>query len=62
METCIETNAWQVLAMFDYDDYYQAVRDVKVDGKFAFERKGRRYRNEAEAQTYVNKLNTGEAS
>jgi hypothetical protein len=48
--------------MFDYDDYYQAVRDVKVDGKFAFERKGRRYRNEAEAQTYVNKLNTGEAS
>ena len=48
---------WEVDCLFDYDDYYQAGRSIVIEGKFAYEHKGRRYRDKNQAQVYVDKLN-----
>lgn len=48
---------WEVDCLFDYDDYYQAGRNVVIEGKFLYEHKGRRYRDKSQAQAYVDKLN-----
>lgn len=48
---------WEVICLFDYDDYYQVGKDIVVDGKFAYLRRGRRYRNKADAQAYADILN-----
>ena len=47
---------WEVDCLFDYDDYYQAGRSIVIEGKFAYEHKGRRYRDKNQAQVYVDKL------
>jgi len=51
---------WEVVCLFDYDDYYQAGKDIVVDGKLAYMRRGRRFRNKDQAQVYVDKINEEE--
>jgi hypothetical protein len=55
-----EATEWVVIEMFDYDDYYQVGRDVMVDGKLAYQKRGSRYRNRTTAQAYADRLNKGE--
>lgn len=50
-------NNWEVVPMFDYDDYYQVGRSVMEDGKFKFVSKGIRYRDKSKAQNHADKLN-----
>ena len=52
---------WEVVCLFDYDDYYQAGKDVIVNGKFTYMRRGRRFRNKEDAQKFVDKLNEEES-
>ena len=55
-----EATQWKVIALFDYDDFYQVGRDIVVDGKQAYQQQGSRYRNEANAQAFADKLNSEE--
>jgi len=50
-------NKWEVVPMFDYDDYYQVGRSVVENGKFKFVSKGIKYRDQSKAQSHANKLN-----
>ena len=52
-----EVMEWKVIAMFDYDDYYQVGRDIVVDGKQAWQSRPIRYRSEASAIALAEKLN-----
>ena len=52
-----EATEWKVIAMFDYDDYYQVGRDITVEGKQAWQSRPTRYRSEASAVALANKLN-----
>lgn len=52
-----EATEWKVIAMFDYDDYYQVGRDIVVDGKQAWQSRGIKYRSETSAVAVANKLN-----
>jgi hypothetical protein len=50
-------NNWEVVPMFDYDDYYKVGRNVVENGKLKFESKGIKYRDKSQAEYYAHKLN-----
>jgi len=52
-----EATEWKVIAMFDYDDWYQVGRDIVVDGKQAWQSRPTKYRSIASALALADKLN-----